>query len=235
MIEKILPFKDRLKRALNEKELRPVDLCSKTGISQSTMSQYLSGYAEPKKERLSIIANALDINPTWLMGLDVPMDPIASIDVFNEETQKIFDQMDAFEAQLKALGWTYELKGCNTWDLIENAGLGLDDEGNMVDGAKGRPTGCEADGVSRKCDTCENRHSHYLLSNGSVSFIILVENFNSLREDTQAFIKKKLQKLLQESFDEPLLNAANERTDIEVTDKMKKNDNDIMNDDREWE
>ena len=32
-----------------------------------------------------------------------------------------------------------------------------------------------------------------------------------------------------------LLNAAHERTDIEVTDEMRRHDDDIMNDDSEWE
>lgn len=74
MNKKISPFKDRLKQALEQRQMRPVDLCNKTKISQSTMSQYLSGYAEPKKERLTIIADALNVNPTWLMGLDVEME-----------------------------------------------------------------------------------------------------------------------------------------------------------------
>ena len=33
----------------------------------------------------------------------------------------------------------------------------------------------------------------------------------------------------------PEVNAAHERTDIEVTDEMRKHDDDIMNDDSEWE
>lgn len=73
MNEKIEPFKARLKIALEFREMRAVDLCNKTKISQSTMSQYLSGYAEPKKNRLTLMATALGVNPTWLMGLDVPM------------------------------------------------------------------------------------------------------------------------------------------------------------------
>lgn len=74
MNKKIESFKDRLKYALDYRGLRAVDLCKKTKVSQSTMSQYLSGYAEPKRARLQLIADALNINPTWLMGLDVPME-----------------------------------------------------------------------------------------------------------------------------------------------------------------
>lgn len=75
MTELIKPFRIRLKEALEYREMRAVDLCKKTGISQSTMSQYISGYAEPKKERLNLIATALNVNLTWLMGLNVPIEP----------------------------------------------------------------------------------------------------------------------------------------------------------------
>lgn len=74
MVEKIAPFKERLKFALDARQMRAVDLCNTTSISQSTMSQYLSGYAEPKKQRLQLIAEKLSVNPSWLMGLDEPME-----------------------------------------------------------------------------------------------------------------------------------------------------------------
>lgn len=67
-------FKDRLEYALSERKMKPVDLHRLTGISESTISQYRSGYAEPKKRRLTIIASALNVDPSWLMGLDVPME-----------------------------------------------------------------------------------------------------------------------------------------------------------------
>lgn len=74
MIKKIEDFKTRLNKALAIRELRPVELAAQTGISESTISQYRSGYAKPKADKLSIISDALDVNPAWLMGLDVPME-----------------------------------------------------------------------------------------------------------------------------------------------------------------
>lgn len=74
MIEKVASFKERLNEALTVRNVRPVDLAKKTGISESTISQYRSGYAEPKEEKLALIANALRVNPTWLMGLNAPRD-----------------------------------------------------------------------------------------------------------------------------------------------------------------
>ena len=73
MIKKIEEFKDRLNKALSLRDMRAVDVTAKTGISEATISQYRSGYAKPKSDKLQLLSDALDVNPTWLMGLDVPM------------------------------------------------------------------------------------------------------------------------------------------------------------------
>ena len=54
--------------------MKQSELCEKTKIPKSAISQYLSGAFEPKQDRLHIIANALDVDPVWLMGYDVPME-----------------------------------------------------------------------------------------------------------------------------------------------------------------
>lgn len=74
MIEKVTTFKDRLNEALEIRGIKPVDLSKKTHISESTISQYRNGYAEAKSERLVMIANTLQVDPSWLMGIDVPME-----------------------------------------------------------------------------------------------------------------------------------------------------------------
>ena len=76
MINKVAEFKDRLNQALEDRNIKPVDLAYMTGISESTISQYRSGYAKPKEDKLAKISAALDVNPAWLMGLDVPMETI---------------------------------------------------------------------------------------------------------------------------------------------------------------
>lgn len=74
MINKVDEFKNRFNQALSIRNMKAVELAEKTGLSESTISQYRSGYAKPKEKKLAIIANALDVSPTWLMGLDVPME-----------------------------------------------------------------------------------------------------------------------------------------------------------------
>lgn len=77
MIELKESFKDRLEKALEKREMKPVDLSKATGISEPTISQYRSGYAKPKEKKHLLIANALHVDPSWLMGMDVPMEPRA--------------------------------------------------------------------------------------------------------------------------------------------------------------
>jgi transcriptional regulator with XRE-family HTH domain len=89
MIEKVSNFKTRFNQALELRNMKPVELSEKTGISESTISQYRSGYAKPKEDKLAIISNALNVNPVWLLGLNVPietkpMPDTDNIDVKNE-------------------------------------------------------------------------------------------------------------------------------------------------------
>lgn len=66
-------FQQRFEKALAITGIKPSELSEMTGISQATISQYRSGYSQPKQPRLMVIAKALGVNPVWLMGLDVPM------------------------------------------------------------------------------------------------------------------------------------------------------------------
>ena len=70
MIEQKESFKDRYIQALNESELSAADISRLTGISESTLSQYKTGYAATKRDKLQKISNALSVSPSWLMGLE---------------------------------------------------------------------------------------------------------------------------------------------------------------------
>lgn len=78
MIDVKEDFKDRLKKAMDRSGMKAIDLVKRTGISEATISQYRSGYSKPKKDRLELLADVLDVNPAWLMGLDVAMEPASS-------------------------------------------------------------------------------------------------------------------------------------------------------------
>ena len=83
-------FKDRLNMALSIREMRPKDLATRTGLSEATISQYRSGYTEPKTDKLALIARVLNVNPTWLLGLNVPIEmQITSRDLSDRERELI--------------------------------------------------------------------------------------------------------------------------------------------------
>lgn len=65
-------LKDRLREALEMRNMRPVDLSDKTGVPKGAISYYLAGKSQPKADRLYHIGKALDVNEAWLMGYDVP-------------------------------------------------------------------------------------------------------------------------------------------------------------------
>lgn len=67
-------FQNRLNKALQLRNMKPVELHEKTGISESLLSKYLSGNAIARQKKISLISDALDINPVWLMGYEIPME-----------------------------------------------------------------------------------------------------------------------------------------------------------------
>lgn len=72
--DRVATCAERIKKALRIKGMRQSELCRLTKIPKSAISQYISGAFEPKQDRIYLIAKALNVSETWLMGLDVPME-----------------------------------------------------------------------------------------------------------------------------------------------------------------
>jgi transcriptional regulator with XRE-family HTH domain len=64
----------RIKKALSIRNMKQSELCEKTKIPKSALSEYIKGIYEPKQDRVFEIAKALSVDPVWLMGFDVPME-----------------------------------------------------------------------------------------------------------------------------------------------------------------
>ena len=71
----------RLQQVMDEKNMKQVDLlnavkplCDKYNlkITKGQLSQYLSGRNEPGQKRAFILAQALGVSDSWLIGFDVP-------------------------------------------------------------------------------------------------------------------------------------------------------------------
>lgn len=65
---------NRLKKALDIRNMTQADLVKKTGIGKSSISTYLSGDYEPKQKNTYKLAKALNVNEAWLMGYDVDIE-----------------------------------------------------------------------------------------------------------------------------------------------------------------
>lgn len=85
---------ERLKLIMEEKNLRQVDLLNKcmpyckkynVRLGRNDISQYVSGKAEPTQIRLSILAEALNVTETWLMGYDVEREPTFQFSALEKE------------------------------------------------------------------------------------------------------------------------------------------------------
>lgn len=86
---------DRIKEAMELRDMRQADLVEKTGISKGALSSYISGRYVPKQNNVYLIAKALDVSEAWLMGADVPMQRIESPTLSRRDTldiEKILEQ-----------------------------------------------------------------------------------------------------------------------------------------------
>lgn len=61
---------DRIKKAMADREMSAAELSRLTGISPSSLSEYLNGRYEPKQDKVALISNALKVSPGWLLGFD---------------------------------------------------------------------------------------------------------------------------------------------------------------------
>lgn len=75
-------FSTRLSQALTLRKIKPIELSEKTGLPKSGISQYLSGVCIPKNKNIRKIAEALNINPDWLLGYSIQMETKQESNVF---------------------------------------------------------------------------------------------------------------------------------------------------------
>lgn len=63
---------DRLRAALNDNKMKPIELAERAGVPKSMVSYYLAGKSLPKADRVYKMAQVLGVNEAWLLGYDVP-------------------------------------------------------------------------------------------------------------------------------------------------------------------
>lgn len=73
MNKKVSYSKQRINELMSYFGLNQTELCRKTGLQKSALSNYLNGDREPRQNQISLIADPFGVNPAWIMGYDVPM------------------------------------------------------------------------------------------------------------------------------------------------------------------
>ena len=79
----------RIKQMMQIRDITQADLARITGIRASSISDYLSGKYQPKQDKIALIADALSVNPGWLMGYDETKKPISSSIVEKKENRDL--------------------------------------------------------------------------------------------------------------------------------------------------
>lgn len=89
---------ERLREIMRQRGLKQVDvvrLCKPfceqyhIGLTKSDLSLYVNGKVEPGQSKLTILEYALDVNPAWLMGYDVPQERSERRPVYTARTELI--------------------------------------------------------------------------------------------------------------------------------------------------
>ena len=93
----ISDFAERLRMALDFRNMKASELSELTGINKSTISQYLSKEYEPKRDRIELFAKTLNVNEAWLIGYDVPMEINNQEDSIIEEYELSPDELKEYE------------------------------------------------------------------------------------------------------------------------------------------
>lgn len=65
-------FAERLTLAMDRYKVTGRELSRRTGIHPGDISHYRNGDYYPKRDRIYLISQALNVSPGWLMGFDLP-------------------------------------------------------------------------------------------------------------------------------------------------------------------
>lgn len=231
---------DRIKEGMKIRGLRQADLVEKTGISKGALSSYISGRYVPKQNNTYLIAKALNVNEAWLMGEDVPMERNYEDQTLLRFEQELEDACKIIENGGYIISFSdnpnddiimisnqnhesiccmheYELvnkyeslkrKDCISADLLVETDL------NLLEKYK------------------EARRNYVRLWNIQFFENKMLQSFSQLSDENKKKSIAYTENLLsnQKMEEALIINAAHERTDLEVTDEMRKHDDDIMDD-----
>lgn len=85
---------ERLVRVLEMYNIKAQELADKSGVSKSSISQYINGIHAPSNISAGKMAEVFDISPVWLMGFDVPMEEGYYSNIKKKEMEEMLEDKD---------------------------------------------------------------------------------------------------------------------------------------------
>lgn len=95
-------FAEQFKDILDKKGLTLADVARRSGVNQGTLHHYLRGDYEPKRDRIKVIAQALNVDPRLLSGFEeeelteaesLRSDLIEKVRLMDDETVALLNQL----------------------------------------------------------------------------------------------------------------------------------------------
>ena len=104
---KIMNISDRIFDKLNEMNMSQKEFSDKTGIRQSTISEWKKQHTNPSADKIMVICNVLDVSPEWLLsGTDTESGYRNRMDWFvvdrNSEAGWILERYNKMDVQTRA-------------------------------------------------------------------------------------------------------------------------------------
>ncbi|KRK39010.1 phage repressor [Loigolactobacillus bifermentans DSM 20003] len=94
VFKKMNSFKDRLNQAINKSGMSKAELARRSGIGRNSITDYVKGKYEAKQDKAYQLAKALNVDPAWLLGYNVPSNKNEKlIDLYNKLTKERQDRV----------------------------------------------------------------------------------------------------------------------------------------------
>lgn len=107
---------ERIRQAREAAGLSTAQLARRLGVRTHTLSSWESGRAEPRANRLVMMAGVLNVSPTWLLmgqgqapadspdDIALVMGELSQLRVMQERTAQIIERLGGHVAMLEARG-----------------------------------------------------------------------------------------------------------------------------------
>ena len=245
-------IKDRIKEAIEIREITQSELAEKAKIDKGQLSSYISGKYKPRQNNIDALSLALNVNEAWLMGFDVPMErdyedqKIITHDAIWDEAEELLHQagyniIDSDENDIVTITnsnheiicslHVYELIGIYE-NLMKKGSVSA--QALITKAASGwEKVDSYFYGKEASDEAYQKLAKNILRFQGKQKE--LNEVYLQLSSDNQKRVLTYSQNLLSTQQMEEDVLAAHTRTDVDQTSEGVQHDLDIMNDDSEWE